>query len=89
MFLCLFDDAGEVTTTTVLHEDVEDAGVSVYVSVVISYDVFVVQVFEDISTGEQMRKGSRISGQTYTSATICFLSRSLMRSKLSSFLANI
>ena len=42
MFLRLFDDAGEVTTTTVLHEDVEDAGVSVYVSVVISYDVFVV-----------------------------------------------
>ena len=42
VFLCLFDNAGEVTTTAILHENVEDASVSVDVSVVISYDVFVV-----------------------------------------------
>ena len=56
VFLCLFNDAGEVTTTAVLHEDVEDASVSVDVSVVISYDVFVVQVFEDISMGKEIRR---------------------------------
>jgi hypothetical protein len=38
----LYDDAGEVTTTAVLHEDVKDASVSVYMSIVIFYDVFVV-----------------------------------------------
>lgn len=42
MFLGLFDDAGEVTTTAVLHDDVEDASISVDVTVVISYDVFVI-----------------------------------------------
>ena len=42
MFLCLFDDAGKVTTTAVLHENIKNAGVSVNVSVVIPYYVFVI-----------------------------------------------
>lgn len=57
VFLCLFDDAGEVTTTAVLHKDVEDTSVSVDVPVMISYDVLVVQLFEDVSMDAQMREG--------------------------------
>lgn len=85
----MFDDAGEVAAAAVLHDNVEDASISVDVSVVISYDVFVVQVFENISGGEEMRREIKEVVKTYTSATICFLSRSLMRSKFISFLANI
>ncbi len=48
--LGLLDDAREVSSATVLHEDVEDAGVAVDVAVVIAYYVFVVEVFEDVST---------------------------------------
>ena len=67
----------------------------------VSYNVLVVQVFEDVairgSGNDQIsiRLGSKILTQhrrmntTHTSATICFLSLSLIRSKLSSFRANI
>lgn len=46
---CLFDDGGQVSTTAVLHKNIEDTSVSINVTVVISYNVVVVQVFEDVS----------------------------------------
>ena len=49
VFLCLLDDRGKVTTSTVFHEDVEDTGFSVNVSVVIAYNVFIFKVLEDVS----------------------------------------
>ena len=47
--LGLLDDGGEVATTAVFHEDVEDAGVAVDIAVVVSDDVLVVQIFQDPS----------------------------------------
>ena len=47
--LGLFDDAGEVAAAAVFHEDVEYPGVAVDIAVVIAYDVFVMQVFEDVT----------------------------------------
>ena len=46
--LCLLDDGAEVATTTVFHKDVEDASLSVNVSVMIAYNMFVVEVLEDV-----------------------------------------
>lgn len=53
MSLGLLYDGGEVTTTTEFHEDVKDAGIAVYVSVMIAYNVFVMEVLEDV-TGRGM-----------------------------------
>ncbi len=53
MSLSLLDDGGEVTTATEFHEDVEDARIAIDVSVMIAYDVLVVEVLEDI-TGRQV-----------------------------------
>jgi len=50
LFRCLLDDSGEVTTATVLHEDVENSSVSVDISVVVSYNVVVMKVLENVST---------------------------------------
>ena len=47
--LGLFDDAREVAAAAVFHENVEYPGIAVDVAVVISYNVFVVQVFEDVT----------------------------------------
>lgn len=47
--LGLLDDGGEVATSAVLHEDVEDACVAVDVAVVIAYDVFMVEVLENVT----------------------------------------
>jgi hypothetical protein len=49
VFLCLFDYGREVPATAVFHEDVEDTCLSVDISVMISYNVFVVKVFQNIS----------------------------------------
>ena len=49
MPLCQFDDVGEVAASTVLHEDVENTSVAVDVSIVISYNVLVMEVFEDVA----------------------------------------
>lgn len=89
--LGLFDDGGEVAAAAVFHDDVEDAGIAVDVAVVIAYNVFVVEVFEDISGGvlaDLETKRRVVKWNTNTSATICLRSLSDMRSKLSSFLAN-
>lgn len=51
MFLCLFDDSRQVASAAVFHEDVEDAGFAVDVAVVVADDVFVVEVFEDVTVG--------------------------------------
>jgi uncharacterized alkaline shock family protein YloU len=48
-FRSLFDDGGEVATATVLHENIENTGVSVNISVVISYNVVVMKVLQNIS----------------------------------------
>ena len=47
--LCLLNDGTEVTTSAVFHEDVEDASISINVSIMVAYNVFVVEVFEDVS----------------------------------------
>ena len=47
----VLDDGGQIAPAAVLHEDVEDAGVAVDEAVVVPDDVFVVQVFEDVSVG--------------------------------------
>lgn len=58
--LGLFDDGGEVAASAVLHENVKDASIAVNVSVVISYDVFVVQVLEDVAArGCEWPRGNR------------------------------
>lgn len=49
MFRSLFDDGGQVTTSTVFHEDVENACIPVNVSVDVSHNMFVMKVFEDVS----------------------------------------
>ena len=49
LFRRLFDDGGEVATAAVLHEDVENSSVSVDVSIVVSYNVVVMKVLENVS----------------------------------------
>ena len=49
MPLCYLDDVGQVSATTVLHENVQDARIAVNVSVVIAYNVFVMEVLEDVA----------------------------------------
>lgn len=45
----LLNHGGQIATATVFHEDVEDAGVPVYVAVVITYDMVMVEVFENVA----------------------------------------
>lgn len=49
VFRSLFDDGGEVAATAVFHENVENSSVSVDVSVMVSYNVVVMQVFENVT----------------------------------------
>ena len=49
MSLGLFDDAREVAAAAVLHKDVEDASFSVDIAVMVSDNILVVQVFQNIS----------------------------------------
>lgn len=55
MFLRLFNDGGEVAASTVFHENVEDAGFTVDVAVMVADDVFVVEVFEDVTVAFRKR----------------------------------
>jgi uncharacterized alkaline shock family protein YloU len=48
LFRRLLDNGGEVATAAVFHEDVENSSVSVDVSVVVSYNVVVVTVLENV-----------------------------------------
>lgn len=48
MSLCLFNDGGQVASAAIFHEDVENSSVSIYKSIMISYDVFVVEIFENV-----------------------------------------
>jgi hypothetical protein len=43
------DHGREVTAAAVLHEDVEDAGVAVYMAVVVADNVAMVEVFENVA----------------------------------------
>ena len=49
MSLGLFDDGGEVAASAEFHENVQDARIAVNVSVVIAYNMFVMEVLEDIA----------------------------------------
>lgn len=49
MSLGLLDDGGQVAAATVFHEDVENSSVSVDISIMVSYNVFVMEVFEDVT----------------------------------------
>lgn len=91
VLLRLFNDVRKVASTAIFHENVEYSSIAVYVAIVIAYNVLMVEVLEDITTDAWtfIKDFTSIARCTYTSATICFLSRSLMRSKLSSFRANI
>ena len=49
MSLGLLYDGGEVTATAKFHKDIENARIAVDVSVMIAYNVFVMEVFEDVA----------------------------------------
>jgi len=91
LFRRLIDDGGKVATAAVFHEDIENSSISINVSVVVLYNVVMMKVLENVSA--RCRRQSVVKLQelvkTHTSATICFLSRSLILSKLSSLRANI
>jgi hypothetical protein len=91
LFRRLVDDGGKVATAAVFHENVESSSISIDVSVVVLYNVVMMKVLENVSA--RCRRQSVVKLQelvkTHTSATICFLSRSLILSKLSSLRANI
>lgn len=84
----LLDNSGKVAASAVFHENIENSSFSVDVAVMIAYNVVVMEVFEYIPAA-RVRKTKLLKCSTNTSATICFLSLSVIRSKLSSFLANI
>lgn len=87
--LGLLEDSREVASSTILHDDIQNAVLSINVAVMIAYNMFVMEVLEDISVQKHERRSKGTKYTTDTSATICFLSRSDMRSKRSSFLAKI
>ena len=58
--LGLLDNAGEVAAAAVLHEDVEDASVAVYVAVMVAHDVLVVQVLEDVAVPASVTENDRM-----------------------------
>lgn len=49
VLLSLLNDSREVSTSAVFHKNIENTGFAVNVTVMISYYVFVVQVFQDIA----------------------------------------
>ena len=49
LFLCLFDDPREIPAAAIFHEDVEDARISVDEAIVVTNDVVVVKVFENVT----------------------------------------
>ena len=61
LFRRLLDDGGEVATPAVLHEDVENSSVSVDVSVVVSYNVVVMKVLENVSTRSLLSVGDEVT----------------------------
>jgi hypothetical protein len=90
LFRRLIDDGGKVTSDAVCHENVEDSSVFIDVSVVFSYGVVMMKVLENVSARccQSVVKLQELI-KTHTSATIYFLSRLLILSKLSSLSANI
>jgi len=48
MLLCLFNDRRQVSATAIFHDYVEDACVPVYVAVMISNNVIVMEVLQNI-----------------------------------------
>lgn len=50
MPLGLFDDGGQVATSAIFHEDVKDSSVTVNESVMVSHNVFMMEVLEDITS---------------------------------------
>ena len=55
MPLRLFDNRREVATSTIFHEDVKNASIAVDESIVISYNIFMMKVFKDITRIETAR----------------------------------
>jgi hypothetical protein len=49
MFDGLFDDGRQVATSAVFHQDIENTGISVDISVMVSYYVVVMQIFQNVS----------------------------------------
>jgi len=90
LFHRLIDDGRKISPAAVFHENIENSGISIDVSVMVSYNVIVMKVLENVSAQWcQSVVKLHESIRTHTSATICFLSRSLILSKLSSLRANI
>jgi len=86
LFRRLIDDGRKVATAAVFHDHIESSGISINVSVMVLYNVVMMKVLENVSA--RCRRQSVVKLQklvkTHTSATICFLSRSLIFSMLSS-----
>ena len=91
LFHRLIDDGGKVATTEILHENIEGSRTFINVSVVVSYDVVMMKVLENVSARCCCQSVVKLQQliRTHTSATISFLSRSVILSKLSSLRANI
>ena len=51
MLLRLFDDRRQVSPSTIFHKNVQRACVAVNVAVVILYNMFVVEILQDIASG--------------------------------------
>jgi hypothetical protein len=49
VFLSVFDDIWKVAATTVFHEYIENTSITVYVAVMISDNVVMVEVFQDVT----------------------------------------
>jgi hypothetical protein len=54
VFLGLFDCHRKVPASAVFHQNVENAGIAIDVAVVVAYNMFVMQVFEDVTMAKSI-----------------------------------
>ncbi len=59
MFFSFYDDSGQVSASAVFHEDVVNARLDVSVSFDVSYNVFVMKIFEDVASEGRRRCAER------------------------------
>jgi hypothetical protein len=52
----LFNDGGKVAPTTVFHKYIENSSVSIDVTIVIAYNVVMMEIFENISEKEYFQR---------------------------------
>lgn len=52
MPLCYLDDVGQVSATTVLHENVQNACFSIHMSIIVSNNILMMKIFQYVSGGK-------------------------------------